>query len=137
MSTLLRRSNYPILDTRNRLDAAHPLHLGSQSLVAVEEFEADGQYIVRVDIPGVDPDRDLSVSIDGDVLTIRGERREEKRDKHRSEVRYGEFSRSFHLPPGRPGDDVSARYENGVLEVTVRTPEKPVESHRIVIEHGE
>lgn len=138
MTTLIRRTNHPILDTLDWLDAVSPFRTGwDETRVAVEEYVEDGKYVVRADIPGIDPDKDISVSVENDLLTIHGERREEKHDKHRSEVRYGEFTRAFRLPTGCTGDDVSARYDNGVLQVSVPLPEQSAEPQQIAIEHGE
>lgn len=138
MTTLMRRTNHPILDTLDWLDAVTPFRTGwDETRVDVEEYVADGKYVVRADIPGVDPDKDISVSIDNDVLTIHGERREEKHDKHRSEVRYGEFTRAFRLPTGCTSEDISAKYEHGVLEVSVPMPDQPAEPQKIAIAHGD
>ena len=49
----------------------------------------DGTYVLRAEMPGIDPDKDVSLDIEGDVLTISGERREEKKEKNRHELHYG------------------------------------------------
>jgi HSP20 family protein len=55
--------------------------------VPVESYTEDGTFVVRADLLGVDPDKDIEVKVDGDVLTIRGERRDEQHDNTHSEVR--------------------------------------------------
>ena len=61
----------------------------------------------------------LPPSVEGDYLTIHGERREETREKNRSEFRYGSFSRSLRMPPGADAASVQATYRDGILEVVV------------------
>jgi HSP20 family protein len=92
--------------------------------IRVEEF-VDGQTrVVRAELPDVDPDRDIEVSVSNGVLTIRAERSEKTerkgKDGYRSEFRYGSFTRSFPLSSNVRQEDVRATYKDGVLEV--RTP---------------
>lgn len=89
---------------------------------AVEAFARDGHYVVRAELPGL-TDKDVSVEIRGDVLTLTGERKAESdvsRDGYyASERRYGTFLRALTLPEGAKGDAATAAFKNGVLEVTV------------------
>ncbi len=91
----------------------------TEHFVRVEDFTRDGHYVVRAELPGVDPDKDIQLTVEGDYLTIHGERREEKQDKNHSEFRYGSFSRSIHLPHGTDTSAITATYQDGVLEVAV------------------
>jgi HSP20 family protein len=79
--------------------------------------------IVRVEIPGLDPEQDVAVELTGRQLVIRGERRDEqtRNENGRSvrELRYGSFRRSFLVPRGVSADAVSATYEAGVLNVRI------------------
>lgn len=90
-----------------------------------EIFERDGQLIVRADLPGLNKD-DMNVEVTDDMLTITGERREERdetREGYRhSERHYGRFSRSIPLPEGINAEEVQATFQNGVLEVTMPVP---------------
>jgi HSP20 family protein len=92
---------------------------------ALEGYEKDGNIVVRADLPGVDPAQ-VEVSLDGDTLTISGERKSEsessKNGSHVNEVRYGSFRRSVTVPEGIDPERVTARYTNGVLEVTLPMP---------------
>ncbi|MDA8291540.1 MAG: Hsp20/alpha crystallin family protein [Actinomycetota bacterium] len=91
--------------------------------VRVEEYTEKGELVVRVEFPGVDPERDIEVSVDGDTLHLGGERREEERtesrDYIRTEHRYGSFHRDLPLPKGASAAEVSATYRDGILEVRV------------------
>jgi HSP20 family molecular chaperone IbpA len=96
--------------------SGHPLR--------VEDFVRDGSYVIRAELPGVDPDQDLEVTVAGGILTINAERREEFTDKHRSEFRYGTFSRSVALPAGADEEHIEALYGHGILEITVKLAEQ-------------
>jgi HSP20 family protein len=102
----------------------------------VEEFVDEGSLVVRAELPGIDPDRDVDISVSEGVLTIRAERQErsEKKEKesYRSEFRYGSFARTIALPAGASEDDVSATYNDGVLEVRVPLGEAPAPQARKV-----
>ncbi len=88
----------------------------------VETAEDDKQFEITVELPGVD-EKDVAVSVDDGILTIKGEkkseREEKKKDYHLSERSYGSFQRSFHLPETAAQDKISADFENGVLKVTL------------------
>jgi HSP20 family protein len=99
----------------------------------METYTKDGNLHVRLDLPGVDP-ADLEVSLLGDTLTVRGERRAEQGTSgNYREVQYGRFERSLRVPEGIDPDKVSARYSHGVLEVILPLPES-VRAKRVPIE---
>jgi HSP20 family protein len=75
--------------------------------------------VVRAEIAGIDPEKELEVSAGAGYLSIRAERSDEVEGKHRSEFRYGSFSRTIELPPRADADDVTAEYANGILTVKV------------------
>ena len=85
----------------------------------VEEAVQDDGYLIRAELPGLDPGKDIEVTVDGRILTIRAERRQQDSGLYRSEFRYGSFSRSVRLPAKVDASDVTARYDNGILEVSV------------------
>jgi HSP20 family protein len=89
---------------------------------AMDLVEADGTYEITVEIPGIDV-KDVELKVTGDMLTLRGEKREEsdRRDKgrHVSERRYGSFQRSLRLPPDAMADKVVATCTNGILKITL------------------
>ena len=120
------------------LDLNRPSSLSDlMHYIPVETFTRDGKYVVRADLPGVDPEKDIEVKVDGDVLTIHGERHEEEHENGHSEVRYGSFTRSVRLPKGASADDVEARYASGVLEVMVPMAEAPAQPVRIAVQRAE
>lgn len=88
----------------------------------VEVLEKEGKLIVRADLPGLTKN-DLKVGVADDVLTLEGERKQEKEEKRegyfRSERSYGAFYRAIPLPEGVKADAVVANFKNGVLEVTM------------------
>ena len=103
------------------------------------EIAKDGDdAVVRVELPGVDVEKDVSVEVDKGQPVIRGERRdersEEKGGRTLSEVRYGSFRRSFKLPAHVTSDAISASYDAGVLTVRVAGAHKGAEAQRIAIE---
>jgi HSP20 family protein len=90
----------------------------------LEDFVEGGHYVVRAELPGIDPGKEVEVTVSNGMLHIRAERREETETKHRSEFYYGVFSRHVPLPEGADEDDVTATYDKGILEVTVGLKEK-------------
>jgi HSP20 family protein len=108
--------------------------------IKVEEFIDGEQLVVKAEIPGVDPDRDIDVSIDNGVLTIAAERRESSREKldkgFHTEFRYGSFVRQVRLPAGTSPEVVSATYKDGVLEIRMPKPSAEAASRRIQIQRG-
>jgi HSP20 family protein len=90
--------------------------------LALDIFEKDGAMIFKAAVPGVDPER-VEVTIDDDVLTIRGEASTEDEVEesgyHRRELRFGSFSRAIRLPAGLNTDEAAASFDKGVLRVTI------------------
>jgi HSP20 family protein len=115
---------------------AFPRWLEGGDLIRVEEYREDGALVVRADLPGIDPDKDVELTVAGGMLHIEAERRkEEKREEKgyvRREVRYGSLSRSLPLPEGVTEADISATYKNGVLEIRIPEP-KHQEAKKIAI----
>jgi HSP20 family protein len=96
--------------------------------LAVESQVKNGNLIIRADLPGVDP-KDISLSVHGNHLTIEGERKQEKKEEGEKdffyqEVAYGKFSRMVSLPASVNTEQITARYTNGVLEVSLPAPQE-------------
>jgi HSP20 family protein len=94
--------------------------------------------VVRVELAGVDVDKDVTVEIEGGRLVIHGERRDERSEETDGrtlrEVRYGSFRRSFKLPAHITSDAISASYDKGVLTVRMAGAYAGTQSQRIAIE---
>jgi len=103
------------------LDVAHlPAMLFGNPGLRVEEYTDGAAYVVRVEVPGVDPEKDVKVSVAGGRLTINVERTEERSDKTHSEFHYGVFARTVQLPSAAQEERITAKYESGIL--TIRVP---------------
>lgn len=95
---------------------------GGELVPAVDLSETDKEIVVNAEIPGMNAN-DIDISLNGRVLTIKGEKRQDQEEKekdfHRLERRYGSFSRSFELPVDVDVEEVKASYKNGVLNLTL------------------
>ncbi len=104
---------------------------------AVDIKEEEKQFVIHADIPGVDP-KNIEVTMDNGVLTIRGERKEEHKEEgktfHRVERVYGTFYRRFSLPDTANAEGISAKGDNGVLEIVIPKQEK-AQPKRIEVKH--
>ena len=113
----------------------HPLMMGRRPLVwwrvpteelgwtpSVEVYEKGDNFVVRAELPGMKKE-ELDISVLGDTLTIKGERKTEsevkEEDYYRCELCYGKFSRSVALPTAVEVGKVEANYENGILQITL------------------
>jgi HSP20 family protein len=104
------------------------------------EIVRDGDdALVRLDLPGVDIENDVTVEVHDGQLVVRGERKSEHSEEHEGqsvrEVRYGSFRRAFMLPTRATSDDISASYDCGVLTVRVAGAHKTIEPQRISVAH--
>jgi HSP20 family protein len=133
MTTIMRRhpATLDFSDWMNRLfdDRLLPdRFFTDKDALRVEEFVDDGALVVRAEMAGIDPDKDVEISIHDGLLHIRAERRasSEHKDKtgFRSEFQYGMFERTLPLPAGITGDDVKATYKDGILEVRMPQPKE-------------
>lgn len=106
----------------------------------VEEFREDGTLVVRAELPGIDPDKDVEITLADHMLHLRAERRSETKTENpkgfRSEFRYGSFARTVRLPVGAGEEDVKASYDNGILEVRIPFHDEEAAMKRIPIERG-
>jgi HSP20 family protein len=108
----------------------------------IEETHEGDALVVRAELPGVDPEKDVTVEVVEDTLVIRVQRTEshmsDTHHVHRSEFRYGSFSRSVPIPSGVDESTVAATYKDGILEVRLPSPAEPVvaASHRVEVKRG-
>jgi HSP20 family protein len=103
------------------LEGWWPAFRGEDKL-RIEQEVTDDSMLIRAEMPGIDPAKDVEITLEDGMLMIRGERRsenvEERAGRTRSEFRYGSFSRVLRVPKDMDPDDVSATYKDGILEVT-------------------
>jgi len=114
-----------------------PLPFMAAQTFRVEEVAQDDRYVIRAELPGLDPDEDIEVTVDGRNLTIQAERRQEDSGPSRSEFRYGSLTRLVRLPARVDPKDITARYERGVLEVSVPIRDVKPEGTRVPIEQAD
>jgi len=131
MTTLIPRSSVLFPDVVRWLESWNPMP--EHTLVRVEDYRDNGNYVLRAELPGMDPKKDIKVSVQGNVLSIVGERSETKREHSRSEFRYGSFARSVSLPDGADTKHMQARYDAGVLQVTVPVHDESQQSRQIPV----
>ncbi len=136
------------------LAGAHPGQLGRgilrELLEPVQPISLDYAFlehceralVVRAEMPGIDPDKDVDITVSDGMLHISAERTEEEEKKgrhfHRRELRYGSFARSLPVPEGVDEQQISATYKDGMLEVRVPLPaaEAAKTARRVPVSHG-
>ena len=93
---------------------------------SIDIAESDTEITVRAELPGVDP-KDVEISLEGNVLTVSGEKSEKKEEKsenyHWAERTFGSFRRTVHLPETIDPEKVTADYDKGVLEIRIAKSE--------------
>lgn len=129
MSTLTRRDyRGPFMDIIDWIESPLTvLRPVASQFMRVEDYLRDGYYVVRAELPGIDPEKDIEVTVSKGILTITATRHEEAEGKHRSEFHYGTFTRSVTLPGSADEDHIQASYDMGVLEVAVKIKDQEAE----------
>ena len=129
MTTLpVTRQPHSLLPELTDLFAGFPSFAGIRPmfdtrLMRLEDEMTDGRYEVRAEMPGIDPAKDVDITIRDGQLTIKAERSEKKDFDGRSEFSYGSFIRTVSLPAGADEDDIKATYDKGILRVSVGVSE--------------
>jgi HSP20 family protein len=99
-----------------------PGELEASYLPVIESYVKDGNLVIRADVPGLEP-KEIELSVLGNVLTIKGERKQQqevKKDEYiRRETSYGSFERRLTLPEGTDAERIKASFKNGVVEITM------------------
>jgi HSP20 family protein len=102
--------------------------------IPAERYPDAASYVVRFEIPGVDPARDLTVAVETGTLTVHAEHRRTGPEDEQGEFQYGSFNRCIALPLGADISDVSATCHNGILTVRVgMRPEHGRDARRIQV----
>lgn len=126
MTAVLKRDRNALADLLDWVEdsGVHPLPgwpvlAGARSGIRLEERQEADKYVLRAELPGIDPDEDVTIYVADGKLTLKAERREETHEGGRSEFRYGAFARRVFLPAGAREDKIDATYVDGILEITV------------------
>jgi HSP20 family protein len=117
------------------LPMRRPFGLGwdwpGEDLIRVDEYRDGETEVIRADLPGIDPEKDVEITVADGVLHITADRRIEDRAEEkgylRHEIRYGRLARTLPLPEGVSESDIAATYKDGILEVRVPVPPRTAE----------
>ena len=122
-----------LFDTRGRLTDENTRVVTSDWIPPVDIKEEEGRFVILADVPGVEP-KDIEITMENGVLSIRGERRiEDDGTFKRVERPRGTFYRRFSLPDSADPEGITARGHNGVLEITIPKSRK-AQPRRITVE---
>lgn len=103
-----------------------------EDLIRVDEYRDGDTQVIRADLPGIDPKKDVELTFGDGMLTIKAERRVEEKTEDkgylRHELHYGSLRRTLPLPEGVVESDITAHYKDGILEIRVPIPEPKTES---------
>jgi HSP20 family protein len=106
----------------------NPRSVNAASILPVDLYEQDNKLIVKAAVPGVTPE-ELDVQIENNILTIKGEHKQEQTNEdakvYRREVAYGAFSRSIRLPENLNFSEIDAQFKNGVVTISIPKVEEP------------
>jgi len=135
LGPFLRSGEFDVIHDHTRLGPglAAMLRHGPPG-IRIEDFVEDNRYQVHAEIPGIDPEKDVEITVSDGVLVIKAERSEEKKDKHRSEFRYGSLVRTIRLPMAADEGKVTASYSDGILTVTIPLTEVKKPARQVSIE---
>lgn len=120
MSTITRRSDHgPFEEIFDWLESPLALIRPGANAMRVEDFVKDDCYVLRAELPGINPEKDVDVTVGEGILTIKADRLDQTEGAHRSEFRYGAFTRRVALPANADETRIQASYDRGILEVDV------------------
>jgi HSP20 family molecular chaperone IbpA len=135
MATLARReggTRFP--DLFDWLDSPWGMFpFASSQTFRIEDYVEANRYVVRAELPGLDPEKDIEVTVESGALMIHAERQSEHKEGHRSEFRYGSLTRSVTLPEGADPEHITASYDKGILEVTVPLAKAKKSARKIAV----
>lgn len=98
----------------------------TKDIIRVDEYRQNGNLVIRAELPGIDPDKDVELTVSDSMLHIEAKRREEEKVEEkgylRHELRSGSFTRTLPLPEGISESDVTASYKDGILEIRIPAP---------------
>lgn len=120
MTSLQPRSGMGLADIFQMLEGEWPF--GERHAMRAETFTEGDEFVIRCELPGMNPDEDIHINVEGNQLKINAERKHEERTDRRSEFYYGNYSRTMLLPMSCNTDEIKADYEAGIL--TIRMPRR-------------
>lgn len=137
MDRLFDRFGFPSLRRMFDVEPWRPMSAFSFSVPPIDMSEDDKAYKNSAELPGLDA-KDADVSVSGNMLILKGEKRQEKEEKEKnyyfSERAYGSFQRAFELPASIDRDKLSADFGKGVLTITLpKTPEAQKQQKKIEV----
>jgi HSP20 family protein len=107
---------------------------------ALDAFIEGEQLHVRLELPGIDPAKDVDIEVENGVLHVRGERKQESTGEgngwFRREMSYGSFERRIGLPEGVDAENVQASYDAGILDITIPLPAKVKSKVKVSVGNG-
>lgn len=104
--------------------------------IRIEEFMRGDDYVIRAELPGIDPDKNVDIEVHEGVLRITASRQESTESEQHSEFRYGRFVRTIVLPRDVDSSDVKATYRDGILEVVVKMPPVTAETRHVPVKRA-
>jgi HSP20 family protein len=113
------------------------LAFSSAQTFRLEELLRDDHYVIRAELPGLNPDNDIEVTVQGRNLTIHAERKHQDDEPQRTEFRYGALTRLVRLPAQVDPQDITARYRKGILEVSFPVAGAKPKGSRIPVENAD
>ncbi|CAM01736.1 heat shock protein Hsp20 [Saccharopolyspora erythraea NRRL 2338] len=125
MTSLLPRPSMALPDLFRMFESEWPF--GERHSMRVEAFTDEGDFVVRCELPGIDPEN-IHINVEGNQLKIDAVRKQEHRAEAHSEFYYGSYSRTMLLPSSCDTDNINAEYENGIL--TIRIPRREAEASK-------
>jgi HSP20 family protein len=112
-------------------------HAFATTPMRIEECTDGDEFVVRAEMPGIDPDKDVEINVSDGMLQIRAERREEHtgdaEGRRHSEFHYGSFSRVVSLPAGAADADIKATYRDGIVEVRIPVDHSKAKATRVPV----
>ncbi len=153
MSTVQRRRSSDYVTPFGRLDRMFDewfrtmpmrrfgFEVPGEELIRVDEYRDEDTQVIRAELPGIDPEKDVELTVTDGMLRIEAQRRVEEKTEDkgytRHELRYGSFTRTLPMPEGAKESDITATYKDGILEVRIPVAEhEEVKPTKIAVAKG-
>jgi HSP20 family protein len=112
-----------------------------EELIRVDEYREGDTQVIRAELPGIDPEKDVELTVQDGMLKINAHRRVEEKNEDkgytRHELRYGSFTRTLPIAEGASESDITATYRDGILEIRIPIPQQqPAQPTKIAVNRG-